>query len=169
MRCERHSDREAVSQCKECGAGVCHTCAEATKGVKNRLGTLCIDCYRNVMAEYREYCEEEKRAKKKHLTNSLILYIVGIILVVGGISGGDQGVGMLMFGLLFCGFYTGISGWKLGIFTSNSWLKLFIFALFTVAGIVATPIWCIVDIKKMREAEAEIQHANAQLARVDKI
>lgn len=119
IKCSRHHDNDAVAQCTKCGAYVCSTCAEVTSAFQSEMGTLCIKCNGGLIGELITYYRERKAEKIKKIILSIIFYAIGIVLAIFPIkmlSGGGAVMlanpvvlGMLVGGVILCGFYTALS------------------------------------------------------------
>ncbi len=179
MKCRKHSDQEAVGQCVQCGAGVCAECAELTKDFSIN-GLLCADCVKQL---YIEGIDKNKKENKKLLTNSIlsiILYIIGAILIIVSLTPwkGQDSFILICFGVLCCGVFSGISGWKTmkktnedfdnkygeeyivdenGIHKNNHIiLNVILFLIGTVFGVIATPIRVIINFVDISSNKREI-------------
>ncbi len=172
MNCARHPDRAAVGQCAQCGAYVCAECAEATKSLRDTEGTLCVDCYRRDLASAGEYYRQSTKRRLIRVIISIICYIAGIVMMIVGPSGDTLGLFAIPIGLVLCGLFNAIAEWrkeserhaeherKYGVtYTvtdteikrdTGLGMKVFMFILGAVLGVVITPINVIKDIVGMR-------------------
>jgi hypothetical protein len=113
MNCIKHQETAAVSQCSECGAGMCSECIDASEYRINNK-PMCQNCN----LSYVNYLLEEDRKTKKWTLIKLIangfFIILGLIIWV---SGGD------IMGALFIFALGGIpTAWK--IFSTSDKEKL---------------------------------------------
>lgn len=132
MNCYYHPDRPTVSQCPDCGKGLCYECAG------RNIRPICPDCNKN-------------RGK-----NDLVSYlrpICGIIILyfLGCIFGSWVGETPSLMGYLFTCIY---GGWSIVTrFFSNIFVSLNMHSLFmyygirilcaAIIGIFATPIYLV--------------------------
>lgn len=181
MNCVNHADRQAVAQCKQCGAYVCEECRQRTQGIAKDYGVLCPDCFRRKFEEIRDYYAGIKSKKIRSATVSLICYIIGIVIMLISLPG-IWGTIKVLIGLLLMGGYCAVASWR---FASNSideydmkhgatyvitdtgisrdkstWLKVVFFILGLVFGIFITPVniirWYIqAAVNKKRVADCE--------------
>lgn len=63
MNCSNHTEKSAVAQCAECGAGVCADCATKTRLLKEDFGVLCTDCYREKLEMMSDFYRQDKGKK----------------------------------------------------------------------------------------------------------
>lgn len=156
MKCSRHSDRDAVAQCQECGAYICADCAKATKGARESRGTLCVNCYVKALREVRA---QYARSLSKHVPTiviSAILYVIGLFAIILGATSANEGVEksmIIVIGMGICGFYTAIIGFTtaFAIMKKHFITAIIIFFVCLAAGIIVTPINAIrhgINIKK---------------------
>lgn len=175
MKCVKHPDRDAVAQCKNCGAGVCSDCVKATEDLKESCGTLCVNCYSTELQDTAAFYRTRRNKRIKRIIISTILYIIGLVLLIigGGIAreggpGSANGVVQFVIGILLCGVFTGITWMKKakeeheeherkygasytvtdsGVYRDTGFgMKLLYFGAGTVFGVVLTPVKVIKDI-----------------------
>ena len=183
MKCAKHTNKDAVAQCEQCGAGICADCVQATAPLRDSCGTLCVECCRSEMQDAADYYTKRKKQRLTRIIVSLILYICGVILYACiSLSGSMLTSYLMMFGaLLLCGLFTGISWAKFsrtsqddydrkhgatyvitdtGVHRDRGWGVVIIFFLIgLVFGVIVTPIRIIIDgvgIKKDKTAINEI-------------
>lgn len=174
MKCSKHTDRDAVAQCANCGAGVCSECAKATEDLRESCGTLCVNCYSAELQETAAFYRSRKNKKIKRVIISTILYIIGVVLLIMGsvasASSANDGSNVLyiLVGILLCGIFYGITMFKkakeeheeherkhgasytitdTGVYRDTGLgTKIIYFCIGTLFGVVITPIKVIVDI-----------------------
>lgn len=167
MKCSRHPQNDAVAQCSLCNDYLCSDCFEQTKHLKSTFGTVCLDCYEEILqADINNYQWTIKNNIKKTII-SIVLYIIGVILIVaaflGETSAFTQQYTMIGIGVFLCGFYTALQGIKEGerahreqerkegvtyVVDSDGnirrkkgfLLKLIYFVVFCILGVIVTPI-----------------------------
>ncbi len=188
MNCARHPARQAVGQCSQCGAYVCDECMQATKPLQEEEGTLCVDCYQRKLRSAAEYFRVKRKKRRKKVIISVIMYLIGIIvLAIGFTSEGTKLVTCVILGIILCGIYTAIAGWRTGreayedyelkhgasytvtdsgVYRNTGFFgKLLMFLLGAVLGVIVTPISVITNIVGMssdKKTAAEFeQEANS--------
>ncbi len=189
MKCSRHPNNEAIGQCAQCGAFVCRECAQATSVVKSDYGTLCVDCYGDLVADAIGAYRKDRKKKIRRVIISIICYFFGMFMIISGLK--EQLFQMLIVGVVLCGFYTGLT-WrkaaqetheederKHGVtyeITSNGierkdgfWFKLVFFLIGTALGVVVTPIRVIIDIVGAARSKKTIASLNAELEDIQSI
>ena len=193
MNCRRHPTKETVSQCENCGSGVCEDCAELTEPARNAHGTLCADCYSKLLINVREREIKEKSRRLKRVIISSVLYVIGLILIILSLSAGfsaltEDDIILLVAGILLCGIYIGLTGKKRaeeahaekerkkgvtyviddqGIHRDTGIVqKVIYFILGTLLGIIATPIMIILDIKGMGNNKKTIEEFSKMIQEV---
>ena len=187
MNCARHPDRTAVAQCTECGAYLCADCAETTKPLQEEEGTLCIDCYQKKLRAAAEHFMENRKKRLKKVIVSIIMYALGILTVAIGLT--SEGVKMvvcLVLGVILCGIYTAISGWRTGekaheeyelkhgasytvtdsgVYRDTGFLtKLLMFLLGAAFGVIVTPISVITNLVGMKSDKRTAEEFRTEAA-----
>ncbi len=181
MKCGKHPNSDAVGQCESCGIGVCKSCLENTKELREPCGVLCLDCYNSNIVSALEYYNTQHKNKKKHLIIKIICYAVGLLMIlIGSLS---STILLNILGFVMCGIYIGIAGWNAGKDTQEEYdkkhgatyyitdtgvhrdtglgVKILMFAIFISFGLIATPISCIIDIFKLKDInEYRVMFAN---------
>ncbi len=115
MHCSVHPESEAVAQCKKCGAGVCHECAEATRN--NGGVVLCLDCYRECLMSYRGDLSQDMQKTKKHRIGVFVSLGIGVFFMFAALMAALTGAGefyLILAGYAIVGIYPAISGWNYG-------------------------------------------------------
>ena len=190
MQCKRHHN-EVVAICAECGAGVCDTCTEATASLHEECGTLCIPCYVREMNNAITWYETKRSKALKNIIISCVLYAMGAMMILLGMSESPANYPMALVGVFFCGFYSAISGWKKaesahdeyeykhgasytitddGIYRNTGFFwKLLTAAIFTVIGVIATPINVIRNIIGRARDQETVESLIYEIERVKKI
>ena len=188
MQCKRHK-REVVAMCSECNAGVCEICADATSGLRENYGTLCIPCYVSKVNESIEWYRQKRGKALKNIIISCILYFFGAMMIIMGLA--DKTYPMAFVGVFFCGFYSAISGWKKaeaahdeyerkhgasytitddGVYRDTGLFgKILTTAIFTVFGVIVTPIRVIANFISRSKDKKTIDELNEEIERVKKI
>jgi hypothetical protein len=183
MNCSKHQDVAAVSQCGECGAGMCSECVSASEyRVDNK--PMCRDCN----FSYINYQIEENTKTNKWRLIKLILNGFCIIVGIGvWLGGGDVMAALCVFALggiptawkLFSSsdkekaenkFDDAVADIKYGEGSGllNSVIRFIIRVIFTVvAGAIAAPILLIVNIVKYMRCDKETKEYEAALANFD--
>lgn len=194
MNCAKHPNRAAVGQCSRCGAYVCDKCAEATRPVRDEVGTICVDCYCRGLKESAEELRANRRKRLRKIIISAILYALGILSIIAVIvtkSEGGQLIAGIVIGAILCGLYLGIAGWRAGkqlheeherkhgvsytitdsgIYRDTGfWGKLGGFLLYAAFGVVVTPISIIVNIVGMKKDKTTAELLEQEAESVSKI
>ncbi len=185
MKCKKHQ-REVVAMCTECNAGVCDICTDATSELRDTCGTLCIPCYIDKVKQSIEWYTQNRGKALKNIIVSCILYFFGVIMIIAGLA--DKTYPMALMGLFFCGFYSAISGWKKaedahneyerkhgasytitddGVYRNDGFFgKLITAAIFTVFGVIITPIRVIKNFVSRAKDKKTIEELNMEIQRV---
>ncbi|MDE6372974.1 MAG: hypothetical protein K2L72_00575 [Clostridia bacterium] len=173
-----------MAQCARCGAGVCASCANETSVTRGTTGVLCIDCYCEEISDLIEVCKKDARKRLTRVIISIITYVFGIIAICGGIGellkGGNDGLPIIMVGVLCCGFYTGLT-WRKAAQQSHEdyerthgvtynitadgrierqdgfFMKLIFFLIGTVLGVIITPIRVIIDLVERGKSKKSVK------------
>ncbi len=197
MKCEKHTNNDAVAECTQCGVTICKECAENTKNLREYCGALCLDCYANNIMHALLDTKEELRKIGQKLKIKMILYFIGLICIAIGCVGiatnnVDLSQLFIPFGVIFCGIYMGIAGWKAAkesvddydskhgaTYTVSSdgsvyrdeglGMKIVFFILSVAFGIIATPISCLGDSLKKKELTYNTAMFEEELARINNL
>ena len=111
MKCFYHEDREAVSQCVDCGKFLCKECASKYKPI------LCDDCYEERIAQNQAnniaWAQQVERTYK--LANLFFLVPVIAMMLLGIINEG--GIGKLLSGInsIFAYLILGVIAGMVGV------------------------------------------------------
>lgn len=188
MNCSRHPHEEAVAQCASCGAYICSKCADATKDGKEYFGSLCVDCYKEKLAETAEYYKKDKSKRLTRMIVSTILYVIGMVGIIVGLMEEPM---MAVVGVILCGVYTGLTWRKAAkenheqyerehgveyVITDNGierkdgfWSKLIFFFIGTVFGVIVTPIRFVTDMIGMSKDKKNVKSLYAEIAELNAI
>lgn len=185
MNCRKHSERPAVTSCSICNNAMCVECANETDFLKEEAGVVCTDCATKIVSNVIERWIADLAFMKKYLIIAPILYVIGIICIVAGIVIRDGGLPKLILttavGMFICGFYTARNGWKAGerayaekeqkegvtyIWDDTGirrktgfWTKLLYLVMYTIVGVIVTPINIIKYAINIKPMKAKIEDA----------
>ena len=185
LKCAKHTDRDAVAQCDECGAEICAQCAEATAILRDECGTLCMGCFSKKAGETLDYWKEKRKPRLTRLIVSIVLYVIGLILLIMGIA--KFGFLFILLGIILCGIYTGLT-WRKGanekrkkkehaagltrLFTKEKpekqesvWKKILFFLLGIILGVFITPVRIVIDAIALSKDQRIINQIKQQLWR----
>jgi len=206
MNCGRHPERAAVARCAECGAGICEECYNETHWMGAETswadGELCIDCYRDRLTDIREECRQSNKKRLKRLIISAILYILGLPFIGIGLytalttnsDGVIGGIAMIVFGVLFCGIYTGLT-WRKAAKEENMAyerkhganyvideegihkkadvtgiiIKVLFFIIGIALGVLWTPVRIITDAVNVKKDKKAIKNCEGILSRISAV
>lgn len=174
MNCRNHPNVGATASCAECGKNICNDCTHMLA-----KEPLCLDCYRRECYGYLEETKKASSKNKRSLVALIIFYIIGIILIIMGLTSGEDAGVLALYGALCCGLPVGISGWKVagkahrdyeskhgasytitdsGVYKDQGLGgKILMFVLGVCFGVIYTPIKIIKKIKAIGEYKEEIQ------------
>jgi len=80
MNCYFHPEKQAVSQCEQCGHGICKNCSDL-------FGNVCYECTeksaRANLSEAVAFKEKAVNARKGMVTGSIIGCVIGLIVGIG--------------------------------------------------------------------------------------
>ncbi|MDE7439786.1 MAG: MFS transporter [Clostridia bacterium] len=193
MKCALHTNKDAVAQCEQCGAGICEDCAQATAPLRDSCGSLCIDCYCNEIQGAVDYYTKRKKQRLTRIIVSIILYICGVVLYVCSRFSDSLLTSWLMIlaALLLCGLFTGISWAKFsrksqddydrehgatyvitdtGVHRDRGWGVVIIFFLIGLFfGVIVTPIRVIIDGVGIKKDKRTINELYADMNSVRQI
>ena len=173
---------------------MCDKCAEATRSVRDEVGTICVDCYCRGLQEGAEELRANRRKRLRKIIISAILYVIGILSIIAVIvtkAEGGQLITGIVIGAILCGLYLGIAGWRAGkqlheeherkhgvsytitdsgIYRDTGfWGKLGGFLLYAAFGVVVTPISIIVNIVGMKKDKTTAELLEQEAESVSKI
>lgn len=191
MKCAKHTDREAVAQCAECGAYICSECAEKTAELKEHCGVLCVECYRKEIEGARDFYVGDRKKKLRRIITSCVLYVVGLLAIISAFAIGAQGIELfwrVLIGLLFCGWDGAVAGWRKGeqaqeeyerkygatytvtddgVYKEDGFFKKLIMSLIgMVIGVIVTPINVIRYAVGMKKDKVNVEMFERELAAI---
>lgn len=99
MKCAQHTDREAVGQCTECGAGLCEDCYNVT------VGHICRDC---VARNYQTVKTELIKSLISGAVGMVLFLVIALVAILPAL-GKTAASAILIFYLVVGGFTCGYS------------------------------------------------------------
>lgn len=197
MKCRKHPTEEAVAQCSNCGAYICEKCAELTENMRDTYGTLCVDCYRDLIHSAISVTDEEITTNKKDIKKLWIFYAIGVIFLIPSIiffatTGDFAGIAMAICSICLASFFPIKEGIKKGkeaqeekearegitykvdyegnIKRDTGFIGKAIYVVFyAVTGIITTPIYGVKKQKYLKECELRMTGFKEILADCDSL
>lgn len=192
MKCSRHPDKDAVTQCQSCNAYMCETCSEATKILQDYCGTLCIDCCIKLLKEELAAYTKERGRIIRNIIFNILFYIAGwAVIIVATQVGGVLGFLILICGLILCGIYVGLTGWanaaaahdekearygpsykvegKKVVRDNGTGQKAANFIVCALFGVIVTPIGIIKNIVWLVRSKKDVEHVNEYIEKYQNV
>lgn len=167
MNCKRHPDKNAVTQCSACNAGMCLNCSNL---IKISGGSLCAECFQKRLSGLSQDLRASILKSIISAAIMLILYITGLIFLIIYFQAQtmDEYLGA---GAIFIGLSPAVALWQSTKYKSFI-VRIAMLLLGLIFGIVITPVKIIGKLtevfkskKALSECEADI--AQLQNAKID--
>lgn len=106
MKCNSHSNKDAVATCEVCKRGICKACADLVEEASGEKEPVCPKCYNEFLGKQLAYFIGQEKKTLIFLCIMAVCYVIGLIMIL---SGND---GTIFLGVLFTGVWWIPGGFK---------------------------------------------------------